>query len=274
MTKTTLHIVFTLSAAVDLREGLAIAGRDEEVIGLPDDWSQGPINSTDLDARLEVVEDLLEIEIDDDDRASIETFWRKALDSTRQRIVWFSQWSTMEYCGFLEWLRRNDNTNFELADLTDQSIPDTRTPGIFYPVQCVSLVRGELFAKYALWDSAAAPDQQSLSSWTKLWKQLRTDNAPLRVMTPDGLASAPIDYFDGHLLKHATHGWRFDRYLVGHAMSDMAYESFRPRGIFQCGDLVLFTRVRALVEQGALEGLGDPYERDFKVRLPSRPSGR
>jgi hypothetical protein len=53
-------------------------------------------------------------------------------------------------------------------------------------------------------------------------------------------------------------------------LGDTMFESFRERGFFQCGDLVLFMRVRALVEQGTLEGLGDPYERDFKVRLPTR----
>jgi hypothetical protein len=270
MSKSTLHVVFTLSAAGALREGLAIAGRDEDVIGLQDDWSHGPIDCADLDARLDAVEELLEIEIEQAERTSIETFWRKALDSTRPRIVWFSQWSTMEYCGFLEWLRRNGEADFELADLTNESVPDPRTPGMLYSVHCVSLLCGEHFAKYRLWDRAVTPDRQKLSNWMDLWKQLRTENAPLRVMTPDGLISAPIDYFDRLLLKHATPDWTFDRNVVGQVLGDTMFESFRERGFFQCGDLVLFMRVRALVEQGTLEGLGDPYERDFKVRLPTR----
>ncbi|WP_349313591.1 DUF3658 domain-containing protein [Brevundimonas subvibrioides] len=217
---------------------------------------------------MDVVEDLLEIEIDQDDRTSIEIFWQKALNPTHPRIVWLSQWSTMEYCGFLEWLRRNGDAAFNLVNLTDHSLPDPRTPGITSPVQCVSLVRGELFAKYALWDRAITPDRQSLSNWASLWEQLRTENAPLRVMTPEGLVSAQIDYFDKQLLKHATNDWAFDRSLVGQVLGDMMVESFRERGVFQCGDLVLFARVHALVERGALEGLGDPYARDFKVRLP------
>jgi len=71
------------------------------------------------------------------------------------------------------------------------------------------------------------------------------------------------------LLRHAAPDWTLDRRLVGQVLGYMMFESFRERGVFQCGDLVLFARVRALVEQEKLEGLGDPYERDFKVRLPT-----
>ena len=268
MSKSTLHVVFSQSAAGALQEGLANAGRDEEVIGLQDNWSEGPIDSAELDARLDAVEDLLEIEIDNTDRTSIDTFWREALDTTRRRVVWFSQWSTMEYCGFLEWLRRNGQAHFELINLTDALLPDLRKSEKVYPVQCVSLLCGEHFASNELWDLAVAPHPQSLSNWMDLWRKLQTENAPLRVMTPEGLISAPIDYFDEQLLKHATADWAFDRRMVGQVLGDMMFESFRERGVFQCGDLVLFARVRALVEQGKLEGLGDPYERDFKVRVP------
>lgn len=251
-----------------MRQGLVLAGRDDEVIGLQDNWSQGPIDSDDLGKRLNAVEDALEIEIDADDRGSIEAFWKRALDAISPRIVWFSKWSTMEYCGFLEWLRRNGGRPFTLVDLSDAALPDPRTPGVLYPIQCVSLVREERFADNALWNRAIVPDSRATADWNELWARLRSENAPLRVMTPEGLVSAQVDYFDDDILKHASAEWMFDRYIVGNVLADMMFESFRERGVFQCGDLILFARLRALVEQGALEGLGDPCERDFKVRLP------
>ncbi|WP_349313592.1 DUF1835 domain-containing protein [Brevundimonas subvibrioides] len=52
MTNTALHVVFTLSAAGSLREGLAIAGRNEEVVGLQDDWSQGPLDNTESECAI------------------------------------------------------------------------------------------------------------------------------------------------------------------------------------------------------------------------------
>jgi hypothetical protein len=268
MSSRPLHIVFSLSAADSLREGLATAARNEDVIGLGDDWSQGSVGSDDLTERLNRVEDVLEIDITKEDRAGIETFWQLALDGTRPRIVWLSQWSAMEYCGFLEWLRRNGGAAYILVDLTDTSLPDPRTPTICYAVQCVSLLIGKQFAENALWLSAAPPSSGRILYWAALWDGLRTENAPLRVITPSGLISAPIDHFDDQLLKHSTGDWVLDRHIVGQALVDIAFGSFRKRGVFQCGDLVLFARLRVLVKEGMLQGLGDPCERDFKVRKP------
>jgi len=265
-----LHIVFSGFAAEQLREGLVLAGRDEEVCGQDDNWALGPIDSEDLDARLDAVGKTLEIDIDAEERREIITFWQTALDATRPRIVWLSQWSTLEYCGFLEWLRRNADAPFLLVDLTDVAIPGRNDPQVQWPIQCTPLVDSKAFAENALWTLAIAPSPSRLRGWRSLWERLRAENAPLRVIAPGGLESAPIHYFDGEILKHATADWKFDRYIVGHVLADMMDESFREGGVYQCGDLILFARIRALVEQGRLEGLGNPYDSDFKVRLPHR----
>jgi hypothetical protein len=44
MTKTVFHIVFSPSGGEDLRDALRNAGRDDRVIGLPDDLRFGPID--------------------------------------------------------------------------------------------------------------------------------------------------------------------------------------------------------------------------------------
>ena len=58
-TASTLHVVFNPSAAGSLRQALDLAGRDEIVIGLFDDFSFGPISSSDPDVRARWVEDVL-----------------------------------------------------------------------------------------------------------------------------------------------------------------------------------------------------------------------
>jgi hypothetical protein len=264
-----LHIFFTTSGASSLRHGLELANRSEDVIGFQDDWSQGPIDSDDLDTRLCAVEETLDIEIHAEWRQEIAAFWQTALDATRPRVVWFSRWSTMEYCGFLEWLRRNGDAPFSLVDLSDAALPDARTPGILYPIQCATLVTGERFAEHALWDRAVEPQPQAVAQWTALWNRLRAENAPLRVLTPEGLVSAPIDHFDRDILACAEENWMRALRVVGEALYRTAFEGFRERGTFQCSDFLLFARLRHLAEVGALEGQGDPYDRDFKVRLPS-----
>jgi hypothetical protein len=54
-----LHVVFNRSAAGSLKQALDLAGRDERVIGLCDDFSFGPISSDGPDVRAQWVEDVL-----------------------------------------------------------------------------------------------------------------------------------------------------------------------------------------------------------------------
>ena len=98
----------------------------------------------------------------------------------------------------------------------------------------------------------------------------RRENAPLRVLAGNGLESAPIDYFDRDLLSHVTPDWQAGLYVIGHTMADVAFPGQGERGLFQCSDEILIVRMRALIEQSAVECQGDPYARDFKVRLPAQ----
>jgi hypothetical protein len=64
------------------------------------------------------------------------------------------------------------------------------------------------------------------------WAKLMAENAPFRVVTPTGLASAPSDYFDPLLLAQASSEWRKSAYLVGNALgsSSKPYPHFsRPK---------------------------------------------
>jgi hypothetical protein len=78
-----------------------------------------------------------------------------------------------------------------------------------------------------------------------------------------GLVSAPIDCFDSWLLERATTEWRRAARIVGDAMG------YNMKPYIQVGDLMLLTRVVALVEQGRLLADGDPWDlQTCRVRLP------
>jgi hypothetical protein len=98
---------------------------------------------------------------------------------------------------------------------------------------------------------------------SRVWRRLRAENAPFRVVTAEGLVSAPADYFDALILERANTAWRRVARVVGDTMG----YNFEP--FIQVGDLMLLTRVVALIGQGKLLADGDPWDmRSCNVRLP------
>ena len=97
-----------------------------------------------------------------------------------------------------------------------------------------------------------------------LWQQLRSENAPLRVVDGDELVSAPISFFDSLLMSFVTDNWRKVGRIVGEALV-----APMDNCIIGPGDLFLSARVNALVESGRLECRGNnPLEMRFsEVRL-------
>jgi len=265
----TLHVVFGLSAAGSLREALKSTGRPDKVVGFIDDLSHGPIDATDILVRQRFTEHVLGYDFEDDeDRKKRWAFWRKSLDASRRRIVWLSRWSTLEYCNFLAWLERNGDAPFELVDLTDTCLPGWNDPSLLLPVQCTSLVGSQQFVEHQLWASATIPSPDRVLEWKALWTRLRTEDAPLRVIEPEGLVSAPLSYFDEDLKSRIGAEWVNASLVVGQVMGAMMFDSFREGGVYQCGDMVLFSRLRTLVEQGLLEKKGRLTGARFQVRRP------
>ena len=263
----TVHVVFGLSAAGSVREALKRADLTDKVVGLVDDFSFGPTDSLDRKGRQTFIKDVLRYEFEDDDiHKKRRTFWHKSLDAKKRRIVWLSRWSPMEYCNFLAWLEQNGDAPFELVDLTDTQLPGWRDPSTLEPVRCTSTVGPDQFVRYRLWDRATPFTEKQRRDEMRVWFRLREENTPLRVMTPEGLVSAPLDYFDADILRHVGKDWTDARRVVGETMGALTEDTFREGGIHQCGDLVLFSRVRALVEKGVLKKKGRLYSATFMVR--------
>jgi hypothetical protein len=255
-----LHILFSPSAAVDLRGALAMAGRDDQVVRLMDDLSFGPIDPPDLQARARWIEEALGWDDWETLAPELDAFWLASLDDHPRRIVWFSRRDTMEFCGFLEWLRRNGERPFEAIDLTDAVFPRDGDSGPLTPAPITGLIPARQFAGARLWDLANPPSAVALAGWFVEGDRLRRENAALRVLTPDGLTSAPLNYFDQQMLRHVGDDWRPAALAVGRFLGETYFESFAPGGIRQTGDLVPIARIAALAAAGKIEARGNPYE--------------
>lgn len=98
-----------------------------------------------------------------------------------------------------------------------------------------------------------------------LWRRLKRENAPLRVLADGELISASIEVFDALLLENTTRCWKKMAWIIGSALGQ-SYEA----GPFQVGDLVLSARLRSLAQDGTLEWRGDLERMNYcELRLVS-----
>jgi hypothetical protein len=117
-----------------------------------------------------------------------------------------------------------------------------------------------------LWDLAKPLQPSERQGYLDLWQQLRSENAPLRVIDSGRLVSAPISFFDEMLMSLVTEHWRKAIRVIGEALVSEMYE-----GDLQAGDLLLSARLDALAKDGRLEFRGGSA-RDMhmsEVRLPA-----
>jgi hypothetical protein len=80
--------------------------RDEEVLGLADDLSIGPIATADIKARMKWSERELRFHNSAESRGHFERFWKRITAQRNEIIAWMSTRCATEYCGLLELLWR------------------------------------------------------------------------------------------------------------------------------------------------------------------------
>jgi uncharacterized protein DUF3658/uncharacterized protein DUF1835 len=268
MTASTLHVVFNPSGAAGLRDALRQAGRDDRVACLMDNLSFGPIAPPDAEARCKWVEHELGYEWEDV-CAKAAAFWGEALPPADRKVAWLSRRSTLEYTGFLEWLWRLGDQPFELVDVTDVTVIGHREDGT--PTEPQLAMSLGLLHPYQIIDNGLLDSAERITSamhdqYRRLWERLRRENAPLRILGPHGLVSAPITHFDSALLSHARTQWQKAAMVIARALVD-----FSDASLLQTDDLVLAARLRALAEAGHVESEGDLSDiRHSEVRLPAR----
>jgi hypothetical protein len=255
-----LHVAPGDSAGGTLREALRLTGFQQDVLSFTDDLSHGPIAWGTSRERAAWWAHVHEPRLEED----FEAFWLRLETANRRLVVWFGRHSASELAFFLALADRLGDRSYDIVDVTNLQWTFTRPDGtsaVSQPAGAVGMIpTDQLVAQLG---TARSISPQEASDARRLWQHLRSQNAPFRVVTPTGLASAPIDYFDASILERAAREWRSSAYVIG---STMAYNC---EPYIQVGDIMLLARLVALVEEGKLLADGDPWDmRACRVRLP------
>ena len=255
-----LHIAFNCSIASSIRQVIKALDMKDDVIGLSDDLSFGPINTSKYYERLRWMEDTTGFEWLDIIRDT-EAFWREAEARAASSVIWINLYNSSEYCGFLEFIERTGGAGSKLLDTTGIEFR-TQTNHSYIP-RSLGIVTPEQMLKARLLERTRPLGADEAKHFRHLWTVLKAENAPLRIVTSEGLVSAPIDYFDTWLTRHVTDQWAKARRVVGEALADI----FSSEEGHRVSDLWLWGRVRALSDNGVLEISGDASEmRNAMVR--------
>jgi hypothetical protein len=266
VTQATLHIVFNPSGAATLRDALRQGGRSDRVVSLFDCLCFGPINPPDPELRRAWVERELEYTAWEEVTGEATSFWTDVLSPGHRRVAWLSRRSAQEYAGFLELLWRIGEKPIDVVDLTDVMVTGyEKGPTKPHLAISLALLPARQILENDLLGLARALAPASRAEYLELWRRLRQENAPLRVLSQDRLVSSPITFFDSLLLSHVKPEWQKAAMVVAKALTD-----FWDTSVLQTGDLVLAARLRALADEGRLESQGDLHHiRHSEVRLPS-----
>ena len=264
MRPSTVHIVFSPMAAESLEAALRQAGREDRVACHRDNLAVGPIDPPDPRARAVWMDRELPVAEPNEERLPDDAaFWNEALRQDVRKVAWMSRRSAPEYCAFLEWLWRLGERPCEAIDLTDMPVGNRRRAFL------LGLLDAEEIVDDGLIDRTKHLDATARAHYRSIWHRLRAENAPLRVVGPDGLQSAGLTYFDAQLMSFAKPSWQRAVRLVGEAMMESVGPEMEP--YFQAGDGILANRVVALVEARLLEARGNLLNmRESEVRLANQ----
>lgn len=256
----TLHIAPGLSAGGLIVQAVRGAGRPDKILSWPDDLSCGPIDSDDPAARgtwWASFHGYWNIE------ASLRAFWEQVRTTDDRLVVWFGRHSASELAFFLALADRLGGRPFDIVDVTGLVFPLGRganRSATSAPAQAVAVLNPERLR--TLLDRERPATALEVEQVSQSWHQLTLENAPFRIVTATGLASAPIDYFDAPLLQQAKREWKKVIRIVGDTMG------FCDERYFQVSDTMLLARIVALVGEGKLLADGDLRDmRSCRVRL-------
>jgi hypothetical protein len=248
-----MHVAPGDSAGGNLKDALRTAEQRQEVLSFPDDLSHGPIAWGTSCERAAWWWHVHEPRVQDDFQA----FWHRVEAARERLVVWFGRHSAAELAFFLALADRLGDRPYDIVDVTRPGV----TSAVVRPAGAVGIVPTDRLMAYI--ETARPISPQEASEAGRLWQHLRTQNAPLRIVTATGLASAPIDFFDSAILDQAAREWRSAADVIG---STMAHNR---EPYMQVGDIMLLARLAALVEEGKLLAEGDSWDvTACRVRLP------
>ncbi len=258
-----VHVAFGWAIAESICDALRMLGRNERVIGLPENLSFGPINPPDTKFRHAWMRSILRCEPSDGLR-EIEQSWTIVTSPDVYPVFWVCKSCAAEQATFLEFVFRMDGRPFDIIDATGLD---------FVTADCVKrpwslgLMRPEDIVSCGLYRKRRLVSSTEMSAALRVWSQLRKENAPFRIVRDGTLVSASLTYFDAFLIDRATQEWEIAARLIGRTVTSMSFD-MEPPGQSP-GAVVLFGCMLALGESGLLETVGSgPDMRDYKVRKP------
>jgi len=128
-----------------------------------------------------------------------------------------SSYSVIELRGFRALLWRLPGANIQVIDV---STVEFRSAA-YDERQAFAIVRAERIVEHQLLDATTPVSDVARAAYREEWQRLRHENAPLRVLTDDGLVSAPIDHFDGRIRERITDSWQTCGHVVGDTMGTL-----------------------------------------------------
>lgn len=262
MAKPQFHLLFSPSAAGTLRATLSEQGRPDRVVSVFDDFSFGPLDSDDA-TRVAWVENELSITEWNSVIADSRPALTASLSSAVEPVVWVSFREARTYAGFLRWLACRGDAPCTIIDVSDVAQDGSPAGPDAKPAIGPGALPRDAMARLLDTQSPISDDQRR--KHLALWEQLRSEDAPFRVIGENGrLTSAPITCFDPLLLSCAQPEWWKGARIVGFALCEQ-WEA----GVSQAGDMVLFERLCRLAKASALEWRGDMAEMaTCEFRLP------
>jgi len=170
-----IHVMFGGSAAYSLRAALAKAQRDEQVVHQNDDFSFGPIDLVNPQARAQWVADKLGIDGWEEVSIGFDPIVAISLAPDILPIAWFSKRDACSFTGFLEWLWRLGEAPCEVVDVSELKILPLKgrsrlvvSPSSITPVE---------FVENGLLDGAVPLTAESRTQFHRLWGKLKSENA-------------------------------------------------------------------------------------------------
>jgi hypothetical protein len=263
-----LHIVFGDSGAGTLKQALRKAGVSPNIISGADELSCGPINPPEPRLRIEWFNREFgpgEFVGKEWIQEAADQFWSVALADWKKRVVWFSRRSAMEYCWFLEWVRRAGSLNYDVIDLTDTKVISRLRDGSSRErlLETLGVTEPDVIPLKTLLQNSRSLTASEHQCYLELWTKLQTENAAFRVVGDFGIKSEPLEFYDELILSCAKADWQKSARVVGNVFGEMFEIPY-----YSVGDTPLFGRIRALVATGRLEARGDlAHMQSSEVRL-------
>jgi hypothetical protein len=251
----TLHIAPNDSAGQGIAAALADSGVDGDgvVLTADDDLSCGPIDPAGLMWRRSWWDSNYHGLVHWN--SPVDDLWTR-LDATSEEahpVVWVGRHSAQELAFYLSFAARMTFRAWSVVDVTGLRFSEeavganARASEGMRPVRSVAELTPAQIRP--LLDTQRRVSPSECEQLARRWRTLQTENASLRVVTDDGLASVPVDYFDESLLDHLR--------AVATPMAWVIADTMAAQ-LFPVRDYVLHQRLLTLIEAGHIAAAGDP----------------